>query len=370
LPLLQESDFFLAHLGLQTAEGIGLVVADVATLVTLGGCPEEKRTKMVAFDSSCQDDTMQCVASDSYTCDNEGGVMTSATTWLGLLGFFIIAALLSYKKKYAFIVGIGFVTITSWFRNTAVTYFPDTVDGYERFDYFSKVVSLEPLDLIIFQFTGDIGKVTLALFTFLYIDLLDTTGTLYALTSMMGLVDKEGDFPKSKWAFCADAIATSFGSIFGLSPVTSVVESAAGVEAGSRTGLTAVVCGFYFFLSIFFAPIIANIPPWATGGCLIMVGALMCGNLSKIRWEEPQHALSAFLVMILMPLTYSIANGLIGGTLFWFAIELTSKGLNVLGIKREHSDMSEEAVTDEVFDKKVLDKEDEENSINVTPPPI
>lgn len=106
-----------------------------------------------------------------------------------------------------------------------------------------------------------------------------------ALASTLGFVDREtGDFPKSRAAFAADALATMFGSIFGLSPVTSYIESASGVEAGSRTGLTAVICGFYFFISIFFAPIIASIPPWATGGALIIVGALMCRNLADIKW--------------------------------------------------------------------------------------
>ena len=100
----------------------------------------------------------------------------------------------------------------------------------------------------------------------------------------MGYVDENGDFPKSKWAFSADAIATIIGSLFGLSPVTSYIESGAGVEAGSKTGLTAVICGFFFLVSIFFAPIIASIPPWATGGSLIIVGALMSRSLLKIKW--------------------------------------------------------------------------------------
>jgi len=147
------------------------------------------------------------------------------------------------------------------FRNSAVTYFPDDESGNTIFDYFSKVVSVEPLHLITGQFTSDLGQIALAFSMFLYIDLLDTAGTLYALTSMMGFTDANGDFPKSRTAFSVIAIATSLGSIFGLSPVTSFIESAAGVEARYRTGLTAVICGFYFFLSLFFAPIIANIPP-------------------------------------------------------------------------------------------------------------
>jgi len=129
----------------------------------------------------------------------------------------------------------------------------------------------------------------------------------------MGVSDDEGNFPKSREAFSADAISTMVGAFFGLSPVTSYIESGAGVEVGSRTGLTAIFCGFFFFLSIFFAPIIASIPPWATGGSLIIVGALMCRSLKKVKWHDPTHAISAFLVVIVMPLTYSIAYGLLAG---------------------------------------------------------
>merc|ERR1711957_615359 len=109
-----------------------------------------------------------------------------------------------------------------------------------------------------------------------------------------------GDFPKSRWAFSVDAIATSFGSIFGCSPVTSYIESAAGVEAGSKTGLTAVICAFYFFISIFFAPILANIPPWATGGSLVIVGSLMARSVLNVKWHNHAHAFSEFITIIMM----------------------------------------------------------------------
>jgi AGZA family xanthine/uracil permease-like MFS transporter len=170
------------------------------------------------------------------------------------------------------------------------------------------------------------------LFTFLYVDFLDTSGTLYALVSTLGYIDKDGDFPKSHFAFAADAAATMFGSIFGLSPVTSYIESATGVEAGSRTGLTAVIVAFYFFLSIFFAPIIASIPPWATGGCLIVVGALMCRSLGEVKWYNITHATTAFLTVIVMPLTYSIAYGLIAGCGTYIAMTGTFKLLALVGI--------------------------------------
>jgi xanthine/uracil/vitamin C permease (AzgA family) len=183
------------------------------------------------------------------------------------------------RRKGAFLMGIAFVTIVSWFRNTAVTYFPYTEDGDARFAYFSQVVSIEPVNLIFAQYTSNLSQVALALITFLYVDFLDTSGTLFALASSLGYIDEKGDFPKSRWAFTADALATSFGSLFGLSPITSFVESAAGVEAGARTGLASCFCGLFFFLSIFFAPIIASIPPWATGGCLVIVSTALQGGV-------------------------------------------------------------------------------------------
>jgi len=324
---------FLAHLGLQTAEGIGLVVSDTATAVTLGGCPADKRTPIVAFTDSCRADTSACTPSGAYTCDDLGGIMQSGTVWMGIFGLFLVAVLLCYRKKYSFIAGIAFVTIISWFRNTAITMFPDDSAGDAKFDYFKKIVSVEKLDMITNQFTSDLGEskdIALALITFLYVDFLDTSGTLLALVYSMGMVDENGDFPKSREAFSVDAIATIFGSIFGLSPVTSYIESAAGVEAGARTGVAAIVCGFYFLISIFFAPIISSVPAWATGGSLIIVGALMCRCVVHIKWHEPAHAITAFVTIILMPLTYSIAYGIIGGLIIWVGLYIVCGFVEVL----------------------------------------
>jgi AGZA family xanthine/uracil permease-like MFS transporter len=125
-----------------------------------------------------------------------------------------------------------------------------------------------------------------------------------------------------------------FGSIFGLSPVTSYIESGAGVEAGARTGLAAIICGFYFFLSIFFAPIIAAIPPWATGGALVIVGAMMSRSLASIKWYNLSHATTAFLTVIIMPLTYSIAYGLIAGIGCFVIMEGTFALFALVGIKK------------------------------------
>lgn len=282
--------------------------------------------------------------------------MTSGTTWLGLLGLMVIAVGLAYKSKLAFVYGVGLVTIISWFRGTPVTYFPDTDAGNARFDYFKKVVDIPGLDLIMTPFTSDLANVGLALFTFLYVDFLDTSGTLLGIVNSMGMIDEEGNFPKSTQAYAVDALSTMFGSIFGLSPITSYIESGAGVEAGAKTGLTAVICSFYFFISIFFAPILASIPPWAIGGALILVGALMARSLTKLNFGRVSHAVSGFLTVMVMPLTYSIAYGLIAGIatytimegVFWAG---SLVGLEVPGDEEVDGNVSEKSAVDKLGDE-------------------
>ena len=344
---------FLAHLGLQTAEGIGIVVSDIATAVTLGGCPEDRRTPIVAYDDACANDGI-CVFSDAYTCDVLGGIMQSGTTWIGILGMLIIAIFLAYKSHLAFVFGVGLVTIISWPRGTAVTYFPDTPAGDARFDYFKQVVDIQPINLLLAQFTSDLSGAGLALFTMLYVDFLDTSGTLLGLADAMGVIDEEGNFPKSRWAFSADAVATMVGSIFGLSPVTSYIESGSGVEAGAKTGMTAVICSFYFFISIFFAPLIASIPPWAVGGALVVVGAMMGRSLAKLDWNNVSHAVSGFVTVVLMPLTYSIAYGLIGGIFVYLVMEGTFHLLSFVGIPKPGSKSGDEGPARMAIGKSII----------------
>merc|ERR1712151_1091605 len=159
-------------------------------------------------------------------------------------------------------------------------------------------------------------------------------------------------------AFGVDAIATMFSAIFGCSPVTSYIESAAGVEAGAKTGLTAVFCG------IFFSPIIASIPPWAVGGALIIVGALMAKSLAKVKWYDVTHASTAFVTVMVMPLTYSIAYGLIAGLLMWTVMQSVFKILSFAGIEppsfKPEEVVGSELVKEEVEEEpsaKVADEE-------------
>lgn len=184
------------------------------------------------------------------------------------------------KVRGAIIVGIAIVSICSWPRDTAITFFPRSVIGDSRFDFFKNVVGFHPIKRILLAQDWDLTKVggqfALAVFTMLYVDILDATGTLYSMARFSGVVDPvTGDFPKSTLAYCADAMAISIGSLFGSSPVTAFVESGAGIQEGGRTGLTAITTGILFFVSLFFAPIFASIPPWATGGALILVGCMM-----------------------------------------------------------------------------------------------
>jgi adenine/guanine/hypoxanthine permease len=132
--------------------------------------------------------------------------------------------------------------------------------------------------------------------------------------------------------------------MFGLSPVTSYIESGAGVEAGAKTGLTAIIVAFYFFLSIFFAPIIASIPPWATGGALVVVGALMARSLGEVKWHNPMHATTAFITVMMMPLTYSIAYGLIAGIGTYMVMWTVFKLLAFIGIKEPNFDEEDTAM--------------------------
>jgi len=142
------------------------------------------------------------------------------------------------------------------------------------------VVGFHPIDKLLrandWNVGANPGQFALALFTFLYVDILDCTATLYSMARFAGVADSaKGDFPRSTIAYCTDALSISVGSLLGLSPVTAFIESGSGIAEGGRTGLTAVTTGICFIISIFFAPIFASIPPWATGCTLILVSCLM-----------------------------------------------------------------------------------------------
>ncbi|TRX92976.1 hypothetical protein FHL15_006114 [Xylaria flabelliformis] len=176
------------------------------------------------------------------------------------------------------------------------------------------------------------AQFALALVTFLYVDIIDCTATLYSMAKFCGVVEEDGDFPRSTVAYCTDAACISIGSLFGCSPVTAFIESGAGIAEGGRTGLTAISTGFCFLISLFFAPILASIPPWATGATLILVGCLMIRQVTNINWQYIGDAVPSFVTLAFMPFSYSVAYGLIAGmlvyivlnTMIWAVVQFTS----------------------------------------------
>ncbi|KAJ3172583.1 hypothetical protein HDU88_005912 [Geranomyces variabilis] len=286
---------FLAFIGLQSSAGIGLIGGDSATLVSLAGCP-----------NSAKDDEGRCLH----------GTMTSPTLWIGILGFIIISLLMSFRVKGSILIGIVFISAISWFRNSAITYFPDTDAGNGMYETFKKVVAVPHIKHTAGQmdFNLNSGEIWVALVTFLYVDLLDTTSTLFAMATYAGMTESNGDFEGSYAAFLSDAASCIVGASLGTSPISAFVESGAGLAEGGRTGLTAITVSFFFLLSLFFSPILGSFPGWATGPALIVVGVLMFqSTVRNINWDYLPDAIPAFLAIAIMPLSYSISYGLIAG---------------------------------------------------------
>ncbi len=151
------------------------------------------------------------------------------------------------------------------------------------------------------------------IFTFTFIDMFDTLGTVVGLTTKLGMIDERGSFPRARRVLSTDAIGTMIGALFGTSTVTTYIESAAGISEGGRTGLTAFVTGILFLISVFFWPLAEIVPPQATAPALIIVGLMMLDPIKKINLDDITESLPAFLTLMMMPLTYSITNGLVFG---------------------------------------------------------
>ncbi|KAF2261975.1 xanthine/uracil permease family protein-like protein [Lojkania enalia] len=297
---------YLTIIGLTYSAGIGLITGAQATPLELAGCAPQFR-----------DEDGICPNSEK---------MRNPTMWIGIfLGGIMTVMLMMYRVKGAIIMGILLVSIISWPRPTPVTYFPYTELGNSAFDFFKKVVTFHPIQRILAVQRWDVseygGQFGLAFITFLYVDILDCTGTLYSMARFAGAIDeKTQDFENSSIAYSVDAIGISIGSLMGSPPVTAYIESGAGISEGGKTGLTAIFTGLSFFIAIFFAPIFASIPPWATGCTLIIVGSLMAQAAKDINWRYMGDAIPAFLTIAVMPFTYSIAYGLIAGILSYLLI--------------------------------------------------
>jgi len=244
------------------------------------------------------------------------GDMHSPAVLLAVFGIVLIAVLQAYRVKASMLIGV-LATLVLGIVLHQVKWQPSTFN---------------PMAIRQTAFHLDIrGALKMnaleIIFVFLFVDLFDNIGTLVAVTERAGLIAEDHTIPRLDRIFLADATSTVVGSLAGTSTVTSYIESSAGVAAGGRTGVTAIVTGLLFLMAIFVAPVVGAIPDFATAPALILVGALMVAGAARIDWDEPTVAIPSFLTLITIPLTYSIATGLSFGIISFAVLELaTGKG--------------------------------------------
>jgi AGZA family xanthine/uracil permease-like MFS transporter len=264
---------FIALLGFRNA---GLVVADPKVLVTLGN-------------------------------------LHNATAVLSLVGLVLMVALHLRKVRGAILISIVIITLVAWCMG--ITHWTPATGGISALG-----ATAFKLDL-----RGALNKGLLEIvFVFFFVDLFDNLGTLVAVAKRAQLIDEAHSIPRLNRILFADSIATLFGSMTGTSTVTSYVESTAGVAAGGRTGVTAIVTGLLFLCTLGVTPFVGIVPSAATAPALILVGSMMLATIAEIPWHDPLVAVPAFLTMVMIPFTSSIANGLGFGIIAWAVLHLAA----------------------------------------------
>lgn len=288
---------FIAFIGLQDAK---LIVSNPSTLVTY-----------------------QTFKGETFHSIGVGAI-------LALIGILITAILLAKNIKGGILIGILATWILGIVCELIGIYTPNPDAGM----YSTIPAGIVSLDFSSFKetfgavFTGtDFGSVKIwdfivIMFSFLFVDLFDTLGTLIGVSSKADMLDENGKLPRIRPALLSDAIATCVGAIFGTSTTTTYVESASGVTAGGRTGLTAVVTGVLFLLSVIFSPLFLSIPSFAIAPALVIVGFYMMGSVARIDFTDMTDAIPAFLCIIAMPLAYSISEGIAIGVISWTLVNL------------------------------------------------
>ncbi len=243
------------------------------------------------------------------------GELHSVNVLLMLFGVILTGVLLAKNVKGALLIGIFATTLLG--IPLDVTHLPD-----------GGIISTPPsIAPIAFQF--DFSQVftmdmLVVLFTFLFVDMFDTVGTLVGVASKANMIDADGKLPRVKQALFADSIGTTVGAMLGTSTVTTYVESASGVAEGGRTGLTSLTTAVMFFLALFLAPLFLMVPAAATSPALILVGAFMLSPILKVNFDDITETIPVFLTVIMMPLTYSIAEGVVFGMLSYVILKLLS----------------------------------------------
>ncbi|MDU4961593.1 MAG: NCS2 family permease [Sporomusaceae bacterium] len=242
------------------------------------------------------------------------GNLAEPAVLLSVFGLLLIAVLMARQVSGAMLLGIFATTLIGIAMGVVkipAGFSPIAIPDFSNNAFFA-------LDI---AGALQMGLMTI-IFTFTFVELFDTMGTLVGTATKAGLVDKDGKFPGIGKAMMVDAAGVSLGALLGTSTITAFVESAAGVGAGGRTGLTAVVCGALFFLALFFTPLAGLIPDAATAPALIIVGALMMESVKRIDFEDFTEAVPAFLTIVIMPFTYSIANGISVGLVMYPLLKL------------------------------------------------
>ncbi len=255
------------------------------------------------------------------------GKLSSPTAWLAFIGLLVTAVLMHRKVKGAILYGILITSLLAIITRAKVYVGADgTMGAFTGFPNGVVGMPVWPKDLV-----GqlDIGAALglglfSVVFTFFFVDFFDATGTLTGLAQRAGYLDDKGDMPRARLTFSMDGLAAMFGALVGTSTTTAYVESAAGIEEGGRTGLTATTVGALFGLSMFLWPLAGAVPGAATAPALILVGALMIEGVRHVEWDDLSEGVPAFLTVILMPLTFSIANGVSFGVISYCLIALLS----------------------------------------------
>ena len=241
------------------------------------------------------------------------GNLKNIETLLAAISFLLILILAIRKITGAIIIGVLGITITGFLLgliefNGFVSAPPDLRPTLMKLDIFG-AIDLAMISIII---------------SFLFVNLFDTAGTLLGVASRAGLIEDSGKIKNLDKALKADSTASVAGSFLGCSPVTSYVESSAGVEAGGKTGLTAITVGVFFLIAIFFSPLASMVPSYATAGALIYVAILMLSGIEKLNWSDNSELLPALIMIIMIPLTFSIANGIAIGFISYVVLKLAS----------------------------------------------
>lgn len=290
---------FIAFIGLQNA---GLSVSNPSTLVSIVSFTDSFSTSGLCALLALLGTALTAIL---YIKRVKGSIL------IGILATWVIGIICQLTGIYTVDPEAGFYSLLPTFEMTDFTKLGET---------FGQCFNVDLSGVGIFNFV-------VIIFSFLFVDLFDTLGTLIGVSAKAGMLDKNGRLPKIKPALMADAIATSAGAVLGTSTTTTFVESSAGVALGGRTGLTAFTTAVLFLLSMFFAPIFTAIPSFATAPALIIVGFLMFSNIVEIKFSEKNYtsAIPAYICIIAMPLFYSISEGISLGVISYVIINLACK---------------------------------------------